>query len=332
MSPTMILRTRHNRFSLNIWPCFVDALSSLLMLIVFAMIGAFISQVYLSTMLNDSDSSLRNLQNKYSSLQSQAHLKSEEARRLLAELETANALLGAAQARENTLQTQSGKLNRQIQDLTSKLEALNALLESERQAAATTSRRNQAERNRLEGLLDDKILALNALQQELTLLKEQIPPSILRNPELLKYRSEFFGTLQDILGGRSDIRPVGDRFVFQSEVLFDQGSAELGANGRAVLDTLSTILIDLSRKIPPQINWVLRVDGHTDRLPIHNGTFASNWELSSARAVTVVKYLISKGISPKHLAATGFAEHCPLTDDPQKMAKNRRIEFRFDQQ
>lgn len=302
------------------------------MIIIFGMIGAFISQVYLSSMLNDSDLSLRTLQERYSSLQHQAHLKEDEARRLLEELTKANNALARVQSREAHLKKTKGQLVQQIQVLTDQLSTLNALLESERQAAVVASQNSQTEKKRLEGLVEDKIQELNRLQEELSLLKEQIPPSILQNPDLLKYRSEFFGTLQEILGSRSDIRPVGDRFVFQSEVLFDRGSADLGPQGKEVLDTLATILTDLSKKIPAKMNWILRVDGHTDRLPIHNEAFASNWELSSARAVNVVKYLVSKGISPRHLAAAGFAEHHPLTRDPQQLARNRRIEFRFDQQ
>ena len=151
--------------------------------------------------------------------------------------------------------------------------------------------------------------------------------------ELARYRSEFFGRLREALGDRDDIRIVGDRFVFQSEVLFDSGSADIGQAGRDQLDTLATTLILITKEIPDDINWVLRVDGHTDKRPITSGLYASNWELSTARAISVVKYLASKGIPENRLAAAGFAEFSPLDpgDSEDACTKNRRIEFKLDQ-
>ncbi|WP_395017231.1 peptidoglycan -binding protein [Dongia sp.] len=151
--------------------------------------------------------------------------------------------------------------------------------------------------------------------------------------ELARYRSEFFGRLREALGERRDIRIVGDRFVFQSEVLFASGSADIGQAGRDQLDTLATTLILITKEIPEDINWVLRVDGHTDKRPITSGLYPSNWELSTARAIAVVKYLASKGIPEDKLAAAGFAEFSPLDpgDSEDALTKNRRIEFKLDQ-
>ena len=151
--------------------------------------------------------------------------------------------------------------------------------------------------------------------------------------ELARYRSEFFGRLREVLGNRQDIQIVGDRFVFQSEVLFDSGSAEVSQAGKDQLDVLATTLILIAHEIPPELNWVLRVDGFTDKRPISNPQFPSNWELSTARAVAVVKYLVSRGIPPEHLAAAGFAEFAPLdpANTEEAYRKNRRIEMRFDQ-
>jgi chemotaxis protein MotB len=151
--------------------------------------------------------------------------------------------------------------------------------------------------------------------------------------ELARYRSEFFGRLREVLGNRQDIQVVGDRFVFQSEVLFDSGSAEVTKPGQDQLDVLATTLILIANDIPKEINWILRVDGFTDKRPISSPQFPSNWELSTARAVAVVKYLISRGIPPEHLAAAGFAEFAPLdpADTEDAYRKNRRIEMRFDQ-
>jgi chemotaxis protein MotB len=151
--------------------------------------------------------------------------------------------------------------------------------------------------------------------------------------ELARYRSEFFGRLRDVLGDRKDIRIVGDRFVFQSELLFASGEAELGPAGREQMAALARTLRDIAKSIPGEINWVLRVDGHTDRAPIHTPDFPSNWELSTARAISVVRFLQSQGIPPARLAATGFGEYQPLDYDesPEAYRRNRRIEMKFDQ-
>lgn len=151
--------------------------------------------------------------------------------------------------------------------------------------------------------------------------------------ELARYRSEFFGRLRDVLGDRKDIRIVGDRFVFQSELLFASGSARLGQAGREQMATLARTLRDISKSIPAEINWVLRIDGHTDREPIHTDAFPSNWELSTARAISVVRFLQSQGIPPERLAATGFGEYQPIDDGdtPESRSRNRRIEMKFDQ-
>ncbi|MBI2253267.1 MAG: peptidoglycan -binding protein [Proteobacteria bacterium] len=151
--------------------------------------------------------------------------------------------------------------------------------------------------------------------------------------ELARYRSEFFGRLREVLGDRKDIRIVGDRFVFQSEVLFDSGSAVLGDAGKSQLDDLATTLILLSMDIPKDLDWVLRIDGHTDRRPIATAQFPSNWELSTARAVAVAKYLISRGLPAERMVTAGYAEFRPLdpADNDEAYNKNRRIEFKLDQ-
>jgi chemotaxis protein MotB len=149
--------------------------------------------------------------------------------------------------------------------------------------------------------------------------------------ELARYRSEFFGRLREIIGDRADIRIVGDRFVFQSEVLFTPGSAELGEAAKTRLDPVIAALKEISGKIPSDINWVLRIDGHTDRRPISNEKFASNWELSAARAISVVRYAIAQGIPPARLTAAGFADNQPLdpADTDEAYRRNRRIELKL---
>jgi len=154
-----------------------------------------------------------------------------------------------------------------------------------------------------------------------------------RVQELQRYRSEFFGRLRDILGTRPGIQVVGDRFVFQSEVLFASGSADLGPEGQRQMAQLARTLVDISSDIPAEVDWILRVDGHTDDVPISTNLFPSNWELSTARALSVVRYLSSQGIPPDHLAAAGFGEYQPIDQakTAQARARNRRIELKFDQ-
>jgi chemotaxis protein MotB len=149
--------------------------------------------------------------------------------------------------------------------------------------------------------------------------------------ELARYRSEFFGRLREVLGDRPDIRVVGDRFVFQSEVLFALGSADLSDNAKKQLLPVAQALKDISSKIPPDINWVLRVDGHTDKRPITTAQFPSNWELSTARAISVVRFFMDQGIPANRLVAAGFGEYQPIDtrDSEDAYRRNRRIELKL---
>ncbi len=200
-------------------------------------------------------------------------------------------------------------LNQQIAAMRSQLVALNEALE----AAEKKDEENQVKISNLGKRLN---VALAGKVQELA-----------------KYRSEFFGRLREVLGERKDVRVVGDRFVFQSEVLFDSGSDALGLEGQVQLDRLAETLLEIAVTIPEGLDWILRIDGHTDLVPISNERFRSNWELSAARAISVVKFLVKVGIPANRLAATGFGEFSPL--DPQKdeiaFRRNRRIEIKLTQ-
>jgi chemotaxis protein MotB len=220
--------------------------------------------------------------------------------------------------------------------------------------AITTDLDNQKDLNqRAASQIDILNLQIAALRRQLAALEEALDASEKRNKEsttrisdlskrlnvalaqrvqeLARYRSEFFGRLREVLGNRPDVRIVGDRFVFQSEILFDAGSAQIKPAGYPELDKLASTLTEISRKIPKDIPWILRVDGHTDVRPIATAQFPSNWELSSARATSVVQYLISKGFSPQHLAAAGFGEFQPIDSGNSEDAfrRNRRIEFKL---
>ena len=187
-------------------------------------------------------------------------------------------------------------------------------IEQVRRDLAVTQQQRSDEQARASGLTSQLNLALAAQVEELR-----------------KYRSDFFGKLRAVLSGRPGIEIVGDRFVFQSEVLFGISSSELTPAGIAQMTDLAATFRKIIDEIPGDVNWVLRVDGHTDATPIHTGRFPSNWELSAARAITVVKFLASQGIPARHLAATGFGENQPV--DPGEtldaFAKNRRIEIRL---
>ena len=167
---------------------------------------------------------------------------------------------------------------------------------------------------------------------EIRELGERLNVALARQVNRLEqYRSDFFGRLREALGDNPAVRIVGDRFVLQSELLFASGSADLEEPGRRELTKLAATLRELAGRIPADIDWILRVDGHTDRVPINTPRYPSNWELSTARAVAVVRFLVAQGIAPKRLSASGFGEFHPLdtSDTPEALARNRRIEFKL---
>ena len=169
-------------------------------------------------------------------------------------------------------------------------------------------------------------------QQRITDLGQRLNVALAKDvQELSSYRSDFFGKLRTILGNRPDMRIVGDRFVLQSEVFFDTSRADLKPEGRAELDKVAGAIVELESQIPPDIGWVLRVDGHTDVRPISGGQFKSNWDLSAARAIAVVQYLIDKGVQPDRLVAAAFGQYQPIDAGTTEDAygRNRRIEFKL---
>ncbi len=240
--------------------------------------------------------------------------RDEMLRRLLARLSLAqkNAASAEAVAAEQTKLSEDAQrkvdlLNRQIASLRDQLARLNDVLD----AAESINKEQQVQIADLGRRLN---IALASKVQELA-----------------RYRSEFFGRLRQVLGDHKDIRIVGDRFVFQSEVLFETGSAELGAEGREQLARLAHTLLEISKEIPEEIDWVLQIDGHTDNRPIRTPLFPSNWELSTARAISVVKFLMEQGLEPNRLAATGFGEFQPIDSgsDEAALRRNRRIELKL---
>jgi chemotaxis protein MotB len=337
---------RHRREGgLNYWPGFVDALSTLVLGIIFLLTIFVVVQFFLSQEVSGKDTALAQLNAVVARLRDDLALETsskvsleDEIARMRASLAGAEserdriksaadaAAAGAggaaeAQARANALGTEldsekqiSARARAQVQLLNQQIDALRRQLGALQQALDASEKKDQASQEKLADLGQRLNVALAQRVQELS-----------------RYRSDFFGRLRTILGDRPDIRIVGDRFVFQSEVFFDGGQAALKPEGRAEIDKLATLLGDLEKQIPTDIAWVLRVDGHTDVRPIASAQFPSNWALSSARAISVVQYLIQKGISPQHLVAAGFGEFQPLDTDKTEDAyrKNRRIELKL---
>ncbi|MBM3469012.1 MAG: peptidoglycan -binding protein [Alphaproteobacteria bacterium] len=364
----MFASSRSRSHSFDIWPGFVDALAAVLMVIIFVLMTFVVAQLYLTDALNDRDQSVSSLTQQVNTLTQNLkaeRITKEDAQKALANLEAQLVTLTqqlnlniqelSAEKIAKTQETEkAASLSQQVAELQEAITHLNAALKSEEAKSKEQELELANLHRRLEDALAKKLSELETLRKELervqgenVLLKVQVDdlgqkkttdPDLqgAEKVQLGQFRSDFLTKLVKVLGDRQDIRVVGDRFVFQSEVLFDQGSAELGKDGLEQLDKLVVALKEISSKIPPSIHWILRVDGHTDTVPIKRAHFPSNWELSSARAIAVVRYLISQGLEPKNLVAAGFGEFQPLeskgeSTGPTAMARNRRIEFRLDQ-
>jgi chemotaxis protein MotB len=328
---------------MNYWPGFVDALSTLILGIIFLLSVFVVVQFYLTQEVSGKDTALTRLNAQIAQLSELLSLEKTGKLSLEEQLAQIRSSLtaaegererykglyegdgsgaAAAQGRVNEVSGQldaekrlSARALAQVEVLNQQIAALRRQLAALEDALDATEKKDRESQSRIADLGQRLNVALAQRVQELS-----------------RYRSDFFGRLRAILGNRPDIRIVGDRFVFQSEVFFDAGKATLDkAEGRAELDGLAAALLELEKKIPGEIGWVLRVDGHTDVRPINSPQFKSNWELSAGRAISVVQYLIAKGVSPQRLVAAGFGEFQPI--EPEKTeeayARNRRIELKL---
>ncbi len=300
---------RQRRSTINIWPGFVDALTQLVMVIIFVLLVFTAGQFYLTGALSSRDAALAQLTRQVNELSDMLSLqKSDNATlklnlsKLNSELESTTTAKNAAEAQATQLGTE---LNQKTQDLgkaQTTVDQLNQQLAALRQQLA-----------QIAAALDVSETKSKQQQAQIADLGNKLNQALATKvAELAKYRSEFFGRLSAILANRKDIRIVGDRFVFQSDVLFDTGSAELTPAAQTQLTKLAQALKQLSGEIPNNIDWVLEIDGHTDARPIHTDQFPSNWELSSARAQSVVRFLIAQGIPPNRLVAAGFGQYTPI--------------------
>ena len=338
-----LARAARRDSGMNYWPGFVDALSTLILGIIFLLTVFVVVQFYLSQEVSGKDTALNRLNAQIAQLTELLSLEKtgklsleEQLAQIRSSLSTAEnerdrfkglyegVGSGAADARSKANEL-SGQLDQekrlsaralaQVEVLNQQISALRRQLAALEEALDASEKKDKESQSRIADLGQRLNLALAQRVQELS-----------------RYRSDFFGRLRTILGNRPDIRIVGDRFVFQSEVFFDSGKATLDkSEGRAELDVLAAAILDLEKKIPGEIPWVLRVDGHTDVRPINNPQFKNNWELSVGRAISVVQYLIAKGVSPQRLVAAGFGEYQPIDADKTEDAytRNRRIELKL---
>ena len=354
---------RRRRGAFDIWPGFVDALTSLIMVMIFVLLIFAIGQFVLSDTLSGKNRALDALNARVAELAKTLSLSQEQKHALDSKVAELAASLGQASGERDTLKsaleaaaTEASKLGADIAALTAlkqQLEAEVARLGAEldgskqdlvKQTALTSAAAAQTELlNRqlaalneqlakIQGALDIANKDVKAKDAKIADLGKQLNIALANKVgELERYRSEFFGKLRAALGDRSDIRIVGDRFVLPTDILFDTASADLGADAQARLARLAETVREVASEIPSSIDWVLRIDGHTDHRPIHTAQFPSNWELSTARAVAIVKYLVVQGIPAHRLSANGFGEFQPLdgADSAEAWAKNRRIEIQL---
>jgi len=332
---------RHDR-RVDYWPGFVDALSTLLLAIMFLLSVFVLAQFLLSQEISGKDAVLNRLNSQINELTQLLALEQSNRQDAEDQLLSLQASLASAEEEKSRLESLLSAGSGASEAAEARIGDLTETLSEEREVSQRAL--NQVE------LLNRQI---SALRQQIAALEDALEVSERRDresnakiadlgrrlnvalaqrvQELNRYRSDFFGRLREILSDRENIRIVGDRFVFQSEVLFPSGSADLNAAGETEMAKLADAIIDLQDEIPDEINWVLRVDGHTDDVPISGGRFQDNWELSSARATSVVKFLIDQGVPPRRLVAAGFGEYQPLdpADTDEARARNRRIELKL---
>ncbi|MEM7214482.1 MAG: peptidoglycan -binding protein [Pseudomonadota bacterium] len=338
-----VAKSRYRERTVNYWPGFVDALATLLLAIMFLLSVFVLAQFLLSQEITGKDQVLNRLNSQIDELTSLLALERSNKQELedsVANLEASltsyereqtrlEQLLAAGNNDTGLTEQRIGELSTQVEEekqisqrALSQVELLNQQISALRRQIAA-----------LEDALDASETRDRESQTKIADLGKRLNVALAqRVQELNRYRSDFFGRLREILGGRSDIRIVGDRFVFPSEVLFASGGAELNDRGKEEMLKVGQALIQIGSEIPDDINWVLRVDGHTDNIPLSGaGRIRDNWELSSSRATSVVRFFIEQGIPANRLVAAGFGEFQPLEDKDtdEARAKNRRIELKL---
>jgi chemotaxis protein MotB len=335
-----LARFRRER-GIDYWPGFVDALSTLILGIIFMLTIFALVQFFLTQEMSGKDTALSRLNAQLAQLTDLLQLEKTGKSTLEETIATLRSTLATAEGERDRYKglyegagSGAAAARGQIGDLSGKLEGEKLISQRALAQVDLLGQQIAALRRQLaalEAALDTSEKREKESQTRIADLGSRLNVALAqRVQELSRFRSDFFGRLRQILGNRPDIRIVGDRFVFQSEVFFDAGQAVLKPEGRAEIDKIAIGLLDLEKQIPSDIAWVMRVDGHTDIRPIASAQFPSNWELSAARAIAVVQYLMSRGVSPQHLVAAGFGEFQPLDPERNEEAfrRNRRIELK----
>lgn len=337
-----LAKSRRGGESMNYWPGFVDALSTLILSIIFILTVFVVVQFFLQQEITGKDTALQRLNAQIAQLTELLSMETsnkgdleQQMAQLRASLATTEAdrdrYRGIAEGSGAGLAAAQGKASEIASELEGEKKiSARALAQVEilNQQIAAFRRQLAA----LESALEASEKKDKEAQSQIANLGQRLNLALAQRVEELKgYRSDFFGRLRQIIGNRPDIRIVGDRFVLQSELLFDVGKADLKPEARPEIDKIAAAMLEIGAKIPADIPWVLRVDGHTDVRPVTGGQFGSNWGLSAARAIAVVQYLASKGIPPQHLVAAGFGEFQPIDPGTSDEAyrRNRRIEFKL---
>lgn len=338
-----LARNRRRERGIDYWPGFVDALSTLLLAIMFLLSVFVLAQFLLSQEISGKDEVLNRLNSQINELTRLLSLEQGNSQDLNDQLANLQASLQAAETEKSRLEEllasgagAAGAARERVGELTGQLDEQREISQRALSQVEILNQQISALRRQIAALEDalevseERDRESNAkiadLGRRLNVALAQ------RVQELNRYRSDFFGRLREILSDRENIRIVGDRFVFQSEVLFASGGDQINDAGREEMAKLADALLDLAREIPPEINWVLRVDGHTDNVPLSgSGRFRDNWELSAQRAISVVKFLVEQGVPADRLVAAGFGEYQPLdtADTPEARARNRRIELKL---
>jgi chemotaxis protein MotB len=337
-----LARMHRGDSGMNYWPGFVDALSTLILSIIFLLSVFVIVQFYLQQEVQGKNTALQQLNAQIAELSDLLSMEKAGRADLEKQLGGVQASLATAQSERDKYRssyeaaaTNAATAQGKVTDLSGQLAGQKEISGQALTQVETLNQQIAALRQQLAALnsaLDVSTKKETASQQRISDLGQRLNVALAQHvQELSRYRSDFFGKLREILGNRPDMRIVGDRFVLQSEVFFDTGRADLKPEGRVELDAVANAIVGLEGQIPADIPWVLRVDGHTDVRPIVFSLFRSNWDLSAARAISVVQYLIVMGVKPSRLVAAGFGEFQPIdpgaTEDAYR--RNRRIEFKL---
>ena len=347
---------RKNLYEINYWPGFVDVLGTLLIVTIFTVLISTITQIYFNDQLEVKRGEISNLDDEINILMEQlggVTKKKKEAEKRFLELENQFKKLKADKNQLNEKLSKNQYIlkmkNKELSDLVTERSSLLENIQNRNEKLETLSLENkkyeidmfEMKRNieKLNNRLNELSSLLIAAEEKdktnkvkIENLGKKLNQALAgKLQEISKYQSEFFKKIKKALGEREDIIVSGDRFIFPSEIFFESGSDIIQETGREKLYNIIISLKEISEKIPDKIDWILRIDGHTDKVPINNERFKSNWHLSSSRAINIVKFFIEQGISPNRLVAAGFGEYSPLVldDNEQAYEKNRRIEIKL---